>query len=181
MRNIEYINKQIENMNLNDTRFKSKLLGTKNEINELCNILNDQENLLYIISGFHEGNDWLICLTNSRLIFLTKGLLLARIKQKEIILDKISSINFKKGLLLSSLMLEENGVRSIKIDNINKKDLDVFINLLHKTINNFKINLNPDHSADSDLISKLKELDNLRKNGILNEEEFKLAKQQLLK
>ena len=33
MRNIEYINKQIENMNLNDTRFKSKLLGTKNEIN----------------------------------------------------------------------------------------------------------------------------------------------------
>lgn len=76
---------------------------------------------------------------------------------------------------------EENGVRSIKIDNINKKDLDVFINLLHKTINNFKINLNADHSADNDLISKLKELDNLRKNGILNEEEFKLAKQQLLK
>lgn len=85
MRSEEYILEKIREMDKVDS------FGTKKEIKELPNILKDDEELIYITSGFNDGNTWLIACTDKRILFLDKGMIFG-LKQKEIPLDKVHSI-----------------------------------------------------------------------------------------
>ncbi len=188
MRTIEYIHGRIKAMDLKDETFKRKF-GTKKEVNELVNILKDDESLDYIVSGFYDGTTWLVAVTSLRLLFIDKGMLFG-VKQKEVMLDKINSINFKKGLLLAKLFIEDGSGKTLIIDSIDKDDLLPFVNILNENINVFKSNLykrsiNENTSEDKnnskeDFIKQLKDLATLRNEGILTEEEFIIAKQKLI-
>ena len=51
------------------------MFGTKKEVSYLPEILNPDERVLGLISGFLDGNTWIIALTDRRVIFLDKGML----------------------------------------------------------------------------------------------------------
>ena len=63
--------------------------GTKKEVKELPNIIQDDEVITYATSGMLNGNTWLVISTNKRLIFLDKGMIFG-LKQIEIPLGKIN-------------------------------------------------------------------------------------------
>ena len=189
MRDLEYIHGRIKNMEITDSTFKKKLFGTKKEVNELQTILKDNEELDYIVSGFMDGNTWLIAVTSLRLMFLDKGMLFG-LKQKDVMLDKINSINMKKGLMFAKVFIEDGSGKTLVIDQILKADVTHFIDILNDNINMFKNNLYrpvqevktviQEAAPKVDLIEKLKELASLKEQGFLTDEEFLQAKTKLL-
>ena len=178
MRTLEYVNEQLRSMGSLDT------FGTKKEIRELPNILHDDEELLYITSGFLDGNTWLISCTNERIIFLDKGMVYG-LKQKEIPLDKINSVEHSKGLMLGKITIWD-GAAQITIENIQKKSLDPMLNTINSAIKAFKnttnnnINNIDNTINDEDIVSKLERLARLKEQGILSEEEFLQGKLKIL-
>lgn len=178
LRTQEYINERLNSMGNIDS------FGTKKEIKELPNILHDDEELLYITSGFLEGNTWLISCTNKRIIFLDKGMVFG-LKQKEIPLDKINSIEHKTGLVLGEISIWD-GASKIEIKNITKKTIKPMIDILNNSIQEFKNKTNSFQQEnkqglnEDDIISKLERLAKLKEQGILTEEEFLQGKAKIL-
>lgn len=179
MRTLEYVNECLKTMGNLDT------FGTKKEIKELPNILHDDEELLYLTSGFLDGNTWLISCTNERIIFLDKGMIYG-LKQKEIPLDKINSVEHSKGLMFGKITVWD-GAAQFTIENIQKTALDPMINTINKAIKDFKnrnnnnnfVNNGNDNNSD-DLVSKLERLAKLKEQGIISEEEFQKGKDKIL-
>ena len=96
------------------------MFGTKKEVSYLPEILNPDERVLGLISGFLDGNTWIIALTDRRVIFLDKGMLYG-LKQRELPLDKINSISQKRGIITRfKLQLQDGDNLAIKIENIDK-------------------------------------------------------------
>lgn len=179
MRTVEYVNSKLKQMGAIDT------WGTKKEINELPSILHEHEELLYITSGTLEGNTWLICCTSERIIFLDKGMVFG-LKQKEIPLDKINSIEHKKGLLLGKIIIWD-GASKIAIENITKETINPMIDILNSSIRTFKEASNKVQYVNNganlnqeDTISKLERLAKLKEQGILDENEFRIEKAKIL-
>jgi hypothetical protein len=159
----------------------SETLGTKREIKCLPEILQDNEIILALTSGLMEGNTWLITCTNKRIIFLDKGLIYG-LKQIEIPLNKVNSIQHETGLFLGEIsILDGSGKTSIR--NIPKRTVTHFTNNANIALQNLKENSAQQSSAaDStgDLISQLERLGDLVKKGILTEAEFQAKKQKIL-
>ncbi len=103
-RDLNYVQQRIKNME-NVDRF-----GTRKEIKELPSILHPDEDLIYITSGFLDGNTWLIACTNKRVIFLDKGLIYG-LKQFEIPLDKINSIGHTKGIFFGKITIWQGSTK----------------------------------------------------------------------
>ena len=163
------------------------LYGTKKEIKELPNIMYQDETLEYVMSGFLNGNTWLISCTNKRILFLDKGFLFG-CKQLEIPLDKVNSVEITKGLLLGTVKVWD-GASAMKIDNVQKFDLQPFayaVNnarelLKHKYHNNnVAIEQSVNQKQENDYIQELERLAILKDKGIITEEDFLNKKKQLL-
>lgn len=152
--------------------------GTKKEVNYLPEILNPDEHVLSLISGFLDGNTWIIALTGERLIFLDKGMIYG-LKQREILLDKINSISQKRGLLLGSVTIQD-GATAIKIDNIDKAVIGSFVDTLNDAIKKFKVPVRQENKTSDTSIDDLLKLKTLLDQGILTQEEFDAKKKQLL-
>lgn len=95
---------------------------TKKELNYLPEIFLDRELLICFCSGLMNGNTWLITLTNKRIIFLDKGMLVG-LKQQSINLDKINSISVTTGLIFGEIFIE-NAAGSSTIKQIQKMQLN---------------------------------------------------------
>ena len=88
------------------------------EIKELPNILWKDETLEALIGGFYDGGNGVLAATNKRLIFIDKGLMWG-LKVEDFPYDKISSIQYSKGLLLGEISIYTSGNKA-KIDNVDK-------------------------------------------------------------
>ncbi|SKA09986.1 Short C-terminal domain-containing protein [Cetobacterium ceti] len=156
--------------------------GTKKEIKELPNILFPDETIEYLMSGFLNGNTWLITCTNKRVLFLDKGLLFG-CKQLETPLEKINSIQSNKGLILGSITIWD-GAGPMKIDKVQKYSLQPFVT----AVNNAKEALKKSSTTHvvhheekkEDFIAQLEKLAELRERGIVTQEEFEAKKKQIL-
>lgn len=158
------------------------MFGTKKEVKELPNIMYDGETLEYLMSGFMNGNTWLIVCTNKRILFLDKGLIFG-CKQLEIPLDKVNSVETSKGLLLGSIKVWD-GASAMKIDNVQKFALQPFVTAVNKARealknNNQQIKVEKNDESN-DYIKELEKLAELKEKGIITEEEFLSKKKQLL-
>ena len=195
MRTEQYVQKRIKAME--DT----SLFGVKKEVRELPNLLDDDEELIYITSGLLDGNTWLIALTDSRIIFLDKGMLYG-LKTKNVDLDMLNSIEFKSGMLLGDLSVWTGGeqiiIKSITnsngriLERLALKQLKIHKRNLYHPIDNTqqdvvqpkqeevkKNNENIKKDID-DFIEKITKLAKLKEDGILSEEEFKNIKDKVL-
>lgn len=160
---------------------KVDTFGTKKELKELPNIMYEGETIEYLMSGFLNGNTWLITCTNKRVLFLDKGMLFG-CQQLEIPLEKINSIEAKKGLILGSITIWD-GASPMKIDNVQKQSLQPFV----KTVNNARESAKNSNFQSSrivenkdDYISQLEKLAILKDKGIVTAEEFEAKKKQIL-
>ena len=178
MRTKEYVSERIKSMGNIDSA------GTKKEIKELPNILHEDEELLYITSGLLDGTTWLISCTSKRIIFLDKGMIFG-LKQKEIPLDKINSIEQKTGLVLGEIHIWD-GASKMEIKSISKKTVKPMVDALNEAIQKYKNRANGfqqsagQASNEDDVISKIEKLSKLKEQGIISEEEFLQGKAKLL-
>jgi hypothetical protein len=174
MKTKQYVTDRLKEMGTIDT------FGTKKEIKELPNILHDDEELLYITSGMLEGTTWLISCTNKRIIFLDKGMVFG-LKQKEISLDKINSIEHKTGLVLGEISVWD-GASKFEIKSITKKTVKPMVDILNDSIQKFKNKTNSfqQTSNQEDITVQLAKLAKLKDQGIITEEEFIQGKSKLL-
>ena len=171
MPTLEEIKERIKDFGEVDT------FGTKKEIRYLPEILAEDETLEGITSGLMGGNTWLIALTNKRIIFLDKGMIYG-LKQKEIPLNKVNSIEQKTGIVFGEIGIWD-GASQMQIKNVYKNTVKTFVLSVNKAISDAK--KSPRFSApQTDLASQVEKLASLRDEGILTEEEFSDQKRKLL-
>ena len=171
MPTLQDIKQQIKELGEVDT------FGTKKEIRYLPEILSQDETLRGITSGLTEGNTWLIALTNKRIIFLDKGMIYG-LKQKEIPLEKINSIEQKTGIMFGEIGIWD-GASHITIKNIDKKAVKPFVIAVNAVISELKTS-HPSAVPKLSIADQLEQLAGLRDKGVLTEEEFTDQKRKLL-
>lgn len=158
------------------------VFGTKKEISYLPEILSPDEHILSLISGFLDGNTWIITLTEKRLILLDKGMLYG-LKQREIPLDKINSISQKLGLVLGWVHIQD-GASGIKIDNIDKNCIPAFVDALNNAIHKYKNksnNVSVNHTSNKRTgASEIRQYKELLDDGIITRDEFEQKKREIL-
>ncbi|EMC8779819.1 PH domain-containing protein [Providencia rettgeri] len=162
-------------------------VGTKKEFLHLPQILHSNEIPQAIASGSMENKNWLLVLTNYRVIFLNKGMLFG-LKQMDINLDNIVSVGGKTGMLLGDILIGTSG-QNYTISNVSKKTVVPFTNLVNEARDKKKsINAEPQptnsenlsNTSTDDLIAQLEKLASLKEKGVLSEEEFLQQKNKLL-
>jgi hypothetical protein len=172
-KSISSIQEEIKNLPHSD------LFGTKKEVFELPNIIENDEKIKALTSGLTDGNTWLIVATNKRIIMLDKGMIYG-VKQVDIPLNRINSISHSKGMLLGKISITDGAVTRT-IENIANQTISFFCDTVKKEIELSKnaentINTSNTYSA-ADEIMKFKELLDL---GLLTQEEFNKKKKDIL-
>jgi len=174
MPSLEEVKKMINDLGSNVYTF-----GTKKEINHLPEILSNNEKILYLTSGFLNGNTWLITCTDKRVIFLDKGMVFG-LKQIETPLEKINSIEQKTGLMFGEIAIWD-GSSKMQITQIDKKTVKPFVEAVNKAIDAIKKNNNSSGSSTmTDPASQIEKYAELKNKGIITEEEFQSKKKELL-
>ncbi|ERK48506.1 PH domain-containing protein [Leptotrichia sp. oral taxon 879] len=153
----------------------SLILGTKKEVKELTNIINDDEIITYATSGVYDGHTWLVVSTNKRIIFLDKGMLFG-VNQIEIPLSKVNAVKYKKGLFVGEIEIWD-GASMFRVKSVLKKTLIPFINAVNNSIEEMKKTQNSPKLSVADEIMKFKRL---LDEGVITQEEFDKKKKELL-
>lgn len=174
MKSIEIIKQELSNIGFTPGMFVMK------EVNELPLVLREDEKIYAAAQGVYDGNTWLVICTSTRFLFLDKGMLFG-LKQIEIPMDKVSSIQFSTGLLMGSIVISHHG--QSKIDNIAKEQVKRFAEQSNLAIESYKNNskiTSVAASAPLSMIEQLEKLSQLKEKGILTEEEFTQEKKKIL-
>ena len=153
----------------------SLILGTKKEVKELTNIINDDEIITYATSGVYDGHTWLVVSTNKRIIFLDKGMLFG-VNQIEIPLSKVNAVKYKKGLFVGEIEIWD-GASMFRVKSVLKKTLIPFIKAVNNSIEEMKKTQNSPKLSVADEIMKFKRL---LDEGAITQEEFDKKKKELL-
>ena len=145
----------------------------RKEVKELPHILWEDEHLEKIVEGWYNNGTGILVASNKRLIFIDKGLIYG-LRVEDFPYDKITSIQYKTGLLLGEITIFASG-NNATIQSILKGMVKPFAEyararITHKTEH---ASAPPTSSpAPDDVISKLEKLAALKERGILTEEEF---------
>lgn len=83
----------------------------RKEVKELPGVLGPDERVEQLTPGFYHGGLGLLVATNRRLIFLDKGMLYG-LRVEDFHYDRISSIQYKTGLLLGEITIFASGNRA---------------------------------------------------------------------
>lgn len=170
---LDEIKSQIQSLKLDNF---SSFLGRK-EINELPNILATNETVDNIIQGTYNNGQGILVSTNSRLVFIDKGLLYG-LKVEDFPLDKITSIQYETGLLLGKVKIHTSS-NIATIDNVEKASTRSFAEFVRNKLSQPKENV-LNVNTQPDVLDQLEKLAKLKENGILSEEEFNDQKKKLL-
>lgn len=152
---------------------------TRKEVKYLPKILKDSEILKGYVSGFMEGNTWLIAVTNERIIFLDRDIIVG-LKQIEIPINKINSIIQHQGILFGDIEIYQ-GADKMVVENVLRKYINPFVQLVNDVIRESEIqdSINPSYDTN-DIPAQIQKLSDLHQQGILTYEEFVNKKRELL-
>ncbi len=109
---------------------------TKKEIKYLPRILDDDEQILALTSGFMNNTTWLAVCTNRRVIFLDKGMFFG-LKQVQMNLDRVQSIDSSYTLVFGSIRLWD-GASSFVLQMVLKESVQPFVSTVRKAIENYR-------------------------------------------
>lgn len=170
----EIIKQQLANAEVTD------VFGTKKEIKSLPDIIDidNGETILYAAGGFVDSNSVLIVCTNTRIIFLDRGLIYGT-KTTEIPLDMVNGVSYSKGLVLGSIAVT-NGAVTTQIENLQKYSAQKLADTIKNAAANFKQNQQSYQANNGSDLSQLRELKQLLDDGIITKEEFTTKKKQIL-
>ena len=169
------VKQQINALGAFDSWFAKKEIAQ-----HLPEVLSEGENILFMTSGTYDRDTWLITATDTRLIFLDKGMLFG-FKQHELPYEKISSISYSLGLTLASVSIETS-YGDVRIDNLQKAEAPKLTELVSNYIRNLKAKTvyKSTSTAGNDIVSQLERLAALKEKGVLTDREFAEQKAKIL-
>lgn len=153
-------------------------LGAKKEVKFLPNIIQDDENILYLTSGVMEANTWLVVATSKRIIFLDKGFFYG-LKQMEVPLDKVNSITQNTGILFGSITIYD-GVSEKEIRNVVKNTVTPFANAVNSALQELKNPTRTQYLGTNDSKERLDRIKVLRDQDVISEEEYAKKREEIL-
>lgn len=164
-------------------RLDKQLLKMK-EIPELETFLHSDETILRITSAFLKegsGKNGVFVATNTRCFFLYKGGLFNKVSSEQFAYDKISSVEFKTGMISAELIIYTSG-NKIQLSNITKEEVRDLCEFLNSQSRKKPEPAAPPASANTgnDMIAQLERLAHLKEIAAITEEEFIVAKKKLL-
>lgn len=163
---------------------------TRKEIRYLPNILNEDEHILALTSGYVEARTWLAVCTTHRVLFLHRGMFFG-LHQLQMNLDRIQSIDSSFGLIFGTIRVWD-GASAMNIRYIWKPTVMPFVRTVQEAMDKYKRTLVSELSASAsraghtitpdgkDFTQELERLARLRADGHLSEDEFNAAKKKLL-
>jgi hypothetical protein len=141
----------------------------------LHKVLAPGENILAMTSGFLEGCVWLVTVTDKRVLLLDKGLFYG-LKQMEFPISRITSVAYRTGLTFGHIEIFASG-GTRRIEMVWKKNVSRVASTISGLIGGFR---NRRQSSNTDFVSQLERLAELKRGGILTEDEFATQKARIL-
>ena len=150
--------------------------------------LTPTEEVLCLAPGHSRGKGALAVLTSTRILVLRQGLL--RKGNYDIALDQVSAVRFTKGFVRSTLSVHSSGGVE-NIEKVQHGDAETFAARARERIGVRPVgsvavgawaaqHVQTAATENSDVLSQIRALGELREAGILSEEEFQTKKQALL-
>jgi len=162
-------------------RMKSKL-GGRREINKLPQHLHNDETVRFIAQGTYGGDEGIVVLTSTRVLFLFHGHL--RQHKEDLPLRSINSVQTKSGVLFGEIRIVISGNTAV-INKVVKSDLEPLADIIRNEVSRtqFPAPVAPTPSAEPapDAVEQLIKLGQLRDAKIITEEDFAAKKAELLK
>ena len=171
--------------------------GTKKELKVLSDYLENDEVVFALCSGVVNQsftsndsdsglNTWLVALTNKRFLFLNHAYWTDSIDTQSVRHDKVQAVNASQGWLFGKIIIDIAN-RSIVIDNCNKQDVKIMAeraNTWYSVMKKYERDIADKKAEPASQISipdEIRKLGELKAEGLLTEEEFQTAKEELLK
>ena len=164
--------KQMEEADVSDT------FGTKKEIKALPDILDDDEVIKYVTSGFWNNNTVLMICTDQRVIFLNKNIIYGT-DRNDIPLNTINAVSYSSKILFATITIT-NGANTTVIEQVSKGTAEPMVKAIKDAQQNYinRQNVSPQPLDEADQIRKFK---SLLDDGIITQEEFEAKKKQILR
>jgi len=173
------------------------LFWTKKEVRALPGIMEDDEIIHAVTSGFVGNSTWLLVCTDRRVIFLDRGMIYGT-KQIQMPLNRINSIDYEIGIAMGTISVWDGATR-VSVSMILRNKVAYFVKVAKQAMEyyNYKMSAaaaqqqQPQQaqaaaapaakqlSAD-EITEHLEKLAALRDKGILTEEEFTEQKNKIL-
>lgn len=152
---------------------------TKKELNYLPELLQEGEQVLCFSSGLMDNKTWLLALTDTRIIFINKGIIYGT-THSITNLDKVNSIEGNTGLIFGDIAMNDGAVMR-KITNVPKKTVKNFVNAAQDAMMKLRNKASQQSAPASDNVAdQLMKLAELKEKGILSEDEFNTQKAKIL-
>lgn len=155
---------------------------TGKEIRALPEILDEDEDIVAVTSGYMDNCTWLIVCTIRRLIFLNCGMFFG-MRQVQLPLDRIQSIDHSFTIFFGSISVWD-GASAFGIRMVSKPSIIPFVRAtqeaMHRQRTDYKKPAAAAPSGGTDIASQLERLATLKERGHLTEEEFQAQKKKLL-
>ncbi|WP_225352574.1 PH domain-containing protein [Lacticaseibacillus nasuensis] len=160
----------------------SDLWGTKKEVKALPEILGESEIVKYATSGLVAGTTVLMVCTDSRILFIDKGMLYG-IKSTEIPLNMVNAVSYSTGLMFGTISIT-NGATITKVENVNKGTAQMMVDAINanrSALNRPQAQSSPaPQSALPSAADQIREFKGLLDDGIITQSEFDAKKKELL-
>lgn len=157
------------------------IFWTQKEIRALPGILRENERILGLTSGFINKATWLLVLTNTRLIFLNRGMLFG-LRQVQIPLERVQSIDHSFVLVFGSISVWD-GASAFGLGMVLRSSIIPFVRATEAAIAAIKKPAKAPAAAAAapvDIASQIARLADLREKGYLTLDEFETQKKKLL-
>lgn len=164
---------------------------TRKEIRYLPKVLNENERILAITSGYMGKRTVLAVCTNRRVLFLDRGMFFG-LHQLQMNLDRVQSIDSSFGLVFGAIRLWD-GAASMNMGLVLKSSVAPFVKTVQDAMDYYKRMMvheiaatatraqqSSEQSDGSPLITELERLAKLKADGHLSAEEYAAAKAKLL-
>lgn len=187
MPSLDQINQQIASLP------HKYIFYTRKEIRYLPKIMNDDERILALTSGFMNNRTWLCVCTNRRLLFIDRGMFFG-LRQLQMNLDRIQAIDSRFGIAFGAIRVWD-GASAMEVGLILKSTVAPFVKTVQDAMDKYKRLMvhelaatatGAHHAASTTgsigngMISELERLAKLKAEGHLTEAEYSAAKAKLL-
>lgn len=154
---------------------------TRKEIRALPGILEHDEPVKALTSGFMNNSTWLAVCTDRRIIFLNCGMFYG-IRQLQIPLERIQAIDYQGTIFFGSITVWD-GASAFNIGMVLKNSISPFVKATQEQMQIIKKQSQPaahPQPTANDIASQLERLVALKEKGHLTEAEFQAQKKKLL-
>lgn len=187
MPTLEQINQQIKSLP------HKYIFYTRKEIRYLPKVMNENEQILALTSGFMDNQTWLLVCTNRRILFLNRGMFFG-LKQLQMNLDRIQAIDSGFGIAFGNIRVWD-GAASMNVNLILKSTVAPFVKTVQDAMDRYKRLMVHELAATATnahntasyagsisqnaMIGELERLAKLKADGHLSEQEYAAAKAKL--